>query len=58
MSMPWILTVPWSGGPRPPSMCRSVLLPQPLGPMMATNSPAATVSDTSRIASRGGRLTR
>ena len=29
----------------------SVLLPQPDGPMMATNSPAATSSDTPEIAS-------
>ena len=27
----------------PPSTCSSVLLPQPLGPMMETNSPAAMV---------------
>ena len=39
-------------------MCSSVLLPHPLGPMMAMNSPALTVSEMPRMASRGGRLTR
>jgi len=31
---------PASAGMKPPMMCRNVLLPQPLGPMMVMNSPS------------------
>jgi hypothetical protein len=31
---------PAEQGTKPPIMCSSVLLPQPLGPMMETNSPS------------------
>src|SRR3990172_12140719 len=46
-------TVPPLGRERPAARLSSVLLPQPLGPMMATTSPAATASETSRIATSG-----
>ena len=55
-SIPWTATVPWSGGSRPPRMCSSVLLPHPLGPIIATNSPRVTVERDAPQASRGGRL--
>ena len=58
MGKPAILMLPDVTLSSPPHIIRSVLLPHPLGPMIATKSPASTVSETSRIASRGGRLTR
>src|SRR6185295_7724223 len=43
---------PASAGMKPPMMCSSVLLPQPLGPMMVMNSPSfAAKRSTSRMAS-------
>ena len=39
------------GRSSPPSSWRSVLLPEPDGPISATNSPASTVSETPRSAS-------
>src|SRR5207302_10258125 len=51
-------TTPPSGGSSPPRMWSNVDLPQPLGPISATNSPLCTRSDTPRNTSRGGRLTR
>jgi lipooligosaccharide transport system ATP-binding protein len=51
---------PLSGGMKPPTMCRKVLLPQPLGPMIEMNSPgraarapALSSSATSRSTSGG-----
>ena len=40
----------WSPPRGVPAMVSSVLLPEPLGPMMATSSPASTVRSTSRRA--------
>src|SRR6185503_5313578 len=43
---------PASAGMKPPMMCRKVLLPQPLGPMMEMNSPSrAAKASTSRMSS-------
>ena len=46
-------TLPPSGAISPPMMRRSVDLPQPLGPMTLTNSPAVTERLTSRSATTG-----
>ena len=46
---------PESGESRPAMRRRSVDLPQPLGPTMETNSPAATDSETLSSASASGR---
>src|SRR5215475_3469947 len=43
-------TVPELGSIRPPMMLRSVLLPQPLGPMRHNSSPRATSSEVSASA--------
>src|SRR5207249_3438725 len=40
-----------AGRSSPPSSCRSVLLPDPDGPMSATNSPSSTVREMPRSAS-------
>ena len=40
--LPATLTVPEVGTSRPPRRFRSVVLPDPLGPMKAMNSPAST----------------
>src|ERR1700730_501470 len=53
-----MITRPSSGGSSPPRTWSRVLLPQPLGPMKATNSPRATSSDTPASTSRGSRLMR
>ena len=50
---PSTTTRPPSGTTSPPSMPSSVDLPQPDGPMSVQNSPAPTVSETSRSASIG-----
>src|SRR5262249_24019580 len=42
-SSPLSIMVPPSAGSKPPSMWRNVLLPQPDGPTIATNSPSCTV---------------
>ena len=49
-SRPSTRTVPPSGRSRRPSRLRSVVLPEPLGPRSATNSPGAIASDTPRTA--------
>ena len=46
--LPARVSVPLSGGISPASMRSSVDLPEPDCPRMVTNSPACTVSDTSR----------
>src|SRR5687767_14240427 len=46
-------TAPSSGCSKPAMMFISVLLPQPEGPTMATNSPSATVKLTSDTTGRG-----
>jgi hypothetical protein len=46
-SSPPIHTSPESGCSSVPAMVSSVLLPDPLGPMIATSSPAWTSRDTS-----------
>src|SRR6476659_6636137 len=45
-STPVTRTCPSSGMSRPPSRYRRVLFPEPLGPVTATTSPRAAVSDT------------
>jgi hypothetical protein len=40
------MTVPDVGASSPPATCSIVDLPDALGPLTATNSPGATVSDT------------
>src|SRR5689334_7355152 len=45
-------TAPSSGSSKPAMMFISVLLPQPDGPTMATNSPSATVKLTSDTTGR------
>ena len=50
---PAICTRPEVTGRRPAMIRISVDLPQPLGPTMATNSPAPTASETPRSASTG-----
>ena len=48
---PATVTSPPLGSTSPPTISISVLLPQPLGPTMETNSPSPTSSETSCIAS-------
>src|ERR1035441_5640984 len=55
-SRPSTRTRPESGGSRPPMMGSRALLPAPLCPMMATNSPVRTVKETLSRIMRGGRL--
>jgi hypothetical protein len=43
-------TLPALGGNRPAATLSNVLLPQPVGPTTETNSPAPTLSVTSRTA--------
>src|SRR5271165_7500372 len=43
-------TCPPVAGSKPPTMCRNVLLPQPEGPTMETNSCSSTDSDNRSIA--------
>jgi hypothetical protein len=43
---------PEDGGKNPLIRLKKVVLPAPFGPMMARNSPLATLSDTSRTATR------
>ena len=45
-------TAPDVGGRSPARMDRSVVLPAPLGPMIAITSPGAVANDTARTASR------
>src|SRR4051812_31951126 len=45
--VPWASTWPLLGLSRPTRARRSVLLPQPLGPRMATTSPGLIASETS-----------
>ena len=47
---PSMATAPASGRSRPPTRCSRVDLPEPDGPMIATNSPAAIDRSTSRSA--------
>src|SRR5271170_2134787 len=42
ISSPATVMLPWEGTSSPPSKLSSVVLPEPLGPMKATNSPAST----------------
>ena len=49
--LPPTVTSPAVGSIRPPTISISVLLPQPLGPTIETNSPSPTSSETSCIAS-------
>ena len=51
MSSPSRITSPDVGRSRPPSSWSRVLLPEPDGPIRATNSPGVTASETSRTAS-------
>ena len=51
ISVPLIQTSPAVGRSSPASMCMSVDLPDPDGPMTATSSPRATESETERTAS-------
>src|SRR5258706_265125 len=53
MRRPDTTTVPRVALSRPWRMRKSVVLPQPLGPMIETNSPARTSKRTSRSASGG-----
>ena len=46
MSVPPTFTVPPSGVSKPATTFRSVVLPEPLGPRMVSNSPCATLSET------------
>ena len=46
MSFESIMTDPDVGWSRQPMICRSVLLPLPLAPVIATSSPLAIDSDT------------
>ena len=48
MSRPWMQTAPASGRVRPVRQRNSVVLPAPLGPSTATNSPGRTAKDTPR----------
>ena len=50
------VTVPLSGARIPPSIVSSVVLPAPLGPMIASSSPRATSKLTSRTARRSPKL--
>ncbi len=50
MGWPRNLTVPLVAAVRPTDMPVSVLLPDPLAPIIATHSPGATDSDTSSTA--------
>ena len=54
MSIPPMRTVPAVGRSSVPMMCRSVVLPDPDGPTIATSSPRRTEKDTPRRASTGG----
>ena len=49
-SAPPMVTLPESMSSRPERQLSSVVLPQPLGPMMATISPRSTVRFTPRNA--------
>ena len=49
-SWPPTLIEPALGVSSAPARCNNVLLPQPLGPITATNSPASTASETPRNA--------
>src|SRR5262249_53573088 len=51
MSRPATRTTPELGGSRPPSICSSVVLPEPEAPTIATRSPGATVSAAPRSTS-------
>ena len=53
---PCCVTVPASGARIPPSIDSSVVLPAPLGPMIASSSPRATSKLTSRTARREPKL--
>jgi hypothetical protein len=44
---PWMYTVPDVGTSRQPIMLRRVLFPEPLGPVMAVNSPSWMARETS-----------
>src|SRR3954468_4515323 len=52
---PWTSTSPDVGASSPPSRCRSVLLPEPDAPTIATRSPGCTAKSTpvSTATSRG-----
>ena len=46
ISLPSTTIAPDEGSVRPATICRSVLFPQPDGPIRQTNSPSGTASDT------------
>ena len=48
MSLPRTRTTPAEGSSSPDNMCSKVDLPDPLGPMMHTNSDGPTSNETSR----------
>ena len=50
MSRPAKVTVPASGLSSPVTRLNTVVLPAPFGPMMLTNSPSATLSDSASTA--------
>ena len=52
MSRPSKVMAPEVGGKNPLIRLKKVVLPAPFGPMMAHNSPLATLSETSRTATR------
>ena len=43
-SSPYTRTLPPSALMKPPTICRNVLLPQPLGPITVMNSPSRTMN--------------
>ena len=46
ISLPSIKTFPLVGRSTPPIKCKSVDLPEPLAPTIATNSPFSTLKET------------
>ena len=52
MGVPSNRTSPASGARRPDTTLRSVVLPEPLGPIRPTTSPLATVKETPSSAAR------
>ena len=56
ISLPSTTIAPDEGPTRPAIICRSVLLPQPEGPIRHTNSPSGTIGETSSTAFTRGRL--
>src|SRR5690606_9937632 len=52
LSIPSMKTAPWSGRRNPAIMFIRVVLPQPEGPMIATNSPSPTPNPTASTTGR------